>query len=1115
MNRKFQALLRYVLAVFAGVAVVALASAAQAEDQPKLTAISVQVTTSDKGVVYQSYANRYVVGPNGWIEWKITVKEKLAGFTEGASYSFDTEGVSYHDRKRAVTKRHEGDHAIVLRFEPGHSNASGTLTFDRRMKLDNGVTRYYASAGGETKIESTSVIDMSGIAGMPVAQFKREYPTLTITPNPDDLRRSGPSQNGLTVDRIIVDVNDPLLDPQDFEFKYRLIAGTYNKSADWTTMAERNFIPVPPEARYKGANLAIEVRDRGGNWRPYTYNYDGPGWLPTSRVAMNSFDIIGGGDAGGQYLRLLGASDFPQEARAEMLREAKEDFKYLRTTYESPKNAYAWLAVFLYSMGHKVAAGYTGYADIDLTKSGYLWSASDRLPEDDLPVTPFSETYRAVEINPLNGRQYEGHWAYLSSADTAALGDGTYYLYIKSVDAVTGGFMWQQVYYDADRALVDKNATNFAPVKLIKDRTPPTIDFEDQPFIRGDYVIDAAVSDNAGLGAAQVMVSEFDFCARSPGACESLGDAWTDAPLNPDGKTASIAVDTAPLMLDRTHGVRLYVYVRAVEQRHKVGAYENDPFAAGNKANIVTAGKEYFILRGDDTLVLKAAYVDKVDDQGRLASAPEHRVRLYPHAAGFLAAEGDVRYRIEAASGTVVQDWTTVPGGQELALAGADGEYVLRAVALDAEGVQGSVEYALRYVIGPAASAPMPTATFGTTEMTNQDITLTLTSAAPIKILNWAGIDPSVASTTHTLVLNDSNPFDAPRTIQYEPDGGAAESMQVSVGQIDKSGFQHLLGGGYIVYTPKGATVEPVTAHIYVGKRVKPGSGDGITYRNGWLSFSFPANGEHVFEAEDAAGSALRAYVNDDGRKAVVTWIDSSAPPIAVAYSTTAATNQPVTATLQLPGGYTVINNAGSASYKFFENGEFDFLVKDGNGVVREYKAAVANIDKEAPVLTLDGPLMYPVYQGLPFVLDESGYTAVDNRDGDVSANVQVTSNVDVYKGGYYEIVYTVTDSAGNIARKTRAVSVMDMNGINLFANGIRLRGDVAMPRGTLRFDIAGQESDELVFLYLPGKHAAGAFKGGGTPIADRTLTLNEAGWYTFFVQDRERRTFVGQIHVQ
>ncbi|MDF2720985.1 MAG: hypothetical protein K0Q59_660 [Paenibacillus sp.] len=1109
-------LLKVWFAVVAMLSMVVIASAAQADEQPQLTAVGVQVTASDTGAVYQSHANRYVVGPNGWIEWKITVKEKVAGFTEGSLYDFDEESVPYPEHKRAVIHRQEGDHTLVFRFEPGPSNSSGPLTLDRQLEMDGqyGGIRYYAvnPSDGQTTIKTTTVIDMNGVGGMAAAQFKLEYPTLAITPNPEDLRKNNQPANGLSVDRIIVDVNDSVLDPQDFQFKYDFTAGTYSQTMGWTDMAERNFIAVPPEARNKGAHLTVEVRDKGGNWRPYTYFYPGPGGPVQSRVAVEPFNVIGGsvGDYSGMYLNIVSGNSRPYEEweRANILQMAKGDFKYLRQTYEIPKPKYTWLAVFLYGSMQKSVAGYTGYADVNLSRSGYLWSTSSSLPEDDLPVTPFEQTYQAKETNPLNGRVYEGHWAVISSNETAALGEGTYYLYVKAVDAVTGGYTWQQVYYDADRFLADRNATNFTPVKLVKDTTPLAIRYSDQPFDRGEYDINVAVSDNYRLGAVQYLISESNRCLTAPALCEALGGQWTTAPLSADGKIANIAMNSASLKPEWSGGFPVYIYVRAVEYRHIAGtSYASNPFASGNSANIVTATGGYYIVRGSNQLEIKMSHVGRLDELNRLAAAPEQRVRLYAHAAGLLAAEGSIRYRIETSAGAVVQDWTTAASGAEIVLTGANGAYTLRAYAEGLDGNGRSTELVQPYVIGAAAPSLFTAAAFSTTELSNQDVTLTLQSSVPVKI----SVINDTYATTHTLTFTSN----AQSSFTYQQAGGPVETMHVSVGQIDKSGFAQLSGSGYLAYTPSQTTTGEVTAHLYVGKRVKPGSGDGITYRNGWLSHTFAANGTHLFEAEDLAGNSLQLYLDEANRRADVTWIDSSAPNVTIAYSNTATTNQPVTATLQLPSGLTVVNNEGKKAYTFASNGNFTFMVKDLSGIIREYTASVSNIDKEAPVIALQGSLTYPVYQGLPFAFTEPGFTATDNRDGVLTAQVQVSNNVDVYKGGYYEIVYTVSDSAGNTARQVRGVSVMDMNGINVFVNAIRLRGDISVPRGTLQFDIIGQESDDLVLRYLPGRQTAGAFKAGGTVIPGRTVVLNEPGWYTFFIQDQERRTFVGQINVQ
>lgn len=55
----------------------------------------------------------------------------------------------------------------------------------------------------------------------------------------------------------------------------------------------------------------------------------------------------------------------------------------------------------------------------------------------------------------------------------------------------------------------------------------------------------------------------------------------------------------------------------------------------------------------------------------------------------------------------------------------------------------------------------------------------------------------------------------------------------------------------------------------------------------------------------------------------------------------------------------------------------------------------------------------------------KEGVTATDDRDGDVTNEVEVVeNNVDTSKAGTYQVTYQVTDQAGNIATKTITVTV-------------------------------------------------------------------------------------------
>jgi len=78
----------------------------------------------------------------------------------------------------------------------------------------------------------------------------------------------------------------------------------------------------------------------------------------------------------------------------------------------------------------------------------------------------------------------------------------------------------------------------------------------------------------------------------------------------------------------------------------------------------------------------------------------------------------------------------------------------------------------------------------------------------------------------------------------------------------------------------------------------------------------------------------------------------------------------------------------------------------------------------KAPVITLNGIREMIVEQNDPLYADP-GATASDLEDGDISANIKVTSNVDITTVGNYTINYEVKDSQGLTTKRTRKVNVV------------------------------------------------------------------------------------------
>ena len=109
-----------------------------------------------------------------------------------------------------------------------------------------------------------------------------------------------------------------------------------------------------------------------------------------------------------------------------------------------------------------------------------------------------------------------------------------------------------------------------------------------------------------------------------------------------------------------------------------------------------------------------------------------------------------------------------------------------------------------------------------------------------------------------------------------------------------------------------------------------------------------------------------------------------------------------------VPGSYTVV-----------------YTVADAAGNTVTVQRTVTVKDLTAPVLTLQGDEVIEKTIGYEF--EEPGFTAVDNSDGDLTEQVVVETDLNVYLPGTYTVTYTVTDAAGNTATATRTVVMYEI----------------------------------------------------------------------------------------
>ena len=101
---------------------------------------------------------------------------------------------------------------------------------------------------------------------------------------------------------------------------------------------------------------------------------------------------------------------------------------------------------------------------------------------------------------------------------------------------------------------------------------------------------------------------------------------------------------------------------------------------------------------------------------------------------------------------------------------------------------------------------------------------------------------------------------------------------------------------------------------------------------------------------------------------------------------------------------------------------EIVYSVCDSSGNQTEVSREIIYDDPIPPEITLLGDAQMSIYPGTEFV--DPGYTAIDNCDGDVTQNVEVTGSVDIWMPGEYRIEYAVTDNYGNTATAIRNVTV-------------------------------------------------------------------------------------------
>jgi hypothetical protein len=125
-----------------------------------------------------------------------------------------------------------------------------------------------------------------------------------------------------------------------------------------------------------------------------------------------------------------------------------------------------------------------------------------------------------------------------------------------------------------------------------------------------------------------------------------------------------------------------------------------------------------------------------------------------------------------------------------------------------------------------------------------------------------------------------------------------------------------------------------------------------------------------------------------------------------------------------------------------------------------------------------------------------------------LTSKLIVVGSVDRSVPGKYQLKYKVSDLAGNELEVIRMVRVVGPDEIVLLLNGIPTEGEwMTVNSRSVKVSCFGNQGSYSI-KWAEGKRTQAFFKDEGFDAApDATIELANGSWYTFFIQDRERKT--------
>ena len=277
-------------------------------------------------------------------------------------------------------------------------------------------------------------------------------------------------------------------------------------------------------------------------------------------------------------------------------------------------------------------------------------------------------------------------------------------------------------------------------------------------------------------------------------------------------------------------------------------------------------------------------------------------------------------------------------------------------------------------------------ATFGTNTFTEQVGAVNAGNSTVVASPTAVNADNTAISTvTVTLVDSFNNPVAGKNVSLANTSGPGLPNISVASGPSDVSGI--------VTFTVKSGTV-----------------------------------GTDVFTATDTSDAKIITQTASVDFVA----LDTTAPVITI------LGNNPETVALNsayIDAGATALDNVDGditgnilTSINVLTNslgsGSVTYSVTDAAGNMAQVTRAVNVVDTTIPVITILGNNPETVEVNTPYI--DAGATALDNVDGDITGNINVTNFVNTSIVGASSVFYDIFDSSGNWGSATRTVNVVD-----------------------------------------------------------------------------------------